>query len=267
MARSSARISFGAKRCTRGSGRLVRPSENNCAEVSRLRRSWLIFDTASPSAARWLFCCSIEARSRCMPASSRSARPISSWRRGHGDDARRILRIVAEPHHVRGDAAHRPHQQVMQREIDQHRGDAGDDERQQHDVEREAQHGLAQRRLVQHDLEEVAAHRRRPDHPHHVLVVGQTACRRHRGWRGTTTRRACRCRGGSSAACRRRRAAGAACPSSSPPRGRRRCRRICRARLSGTMPLGAASSTSAAVWAAASRSFSQLSRKLAIDGT
>ncbi len=43
--------------------------------------------------------------------------------------------------------------------------------------------------------------------------------------------------------------------------------RICRARLSGTMPLGAASSTSAAVWAAASRSFSQLSRKLAIDGT
>ena len=43
--------------------------------------------------------------------------------------------------------------------------------------------------------------------------------------------------------------------------------RICRARLSGTMPLGAASSTSAAVWAAASRSFSQLSRKFAIDGT
>ena len=37
--------------------------------------------------------------------------------------------------------------------------------------------------------------------------------------------------------------------------------------VSGTMPLGAASSTSAAVWAAASRSLSQLSRKLAIDGT
>ena len=43
--------------------------------------------------------------------------------------------------------------------------------------------------------------------------------------------------------------------------------RICLARLSGTMPLGAASSTSAAVCAAASRSFSQFSRKLAIDGT
>jgi hypothetical protein len=43
--------------------------------------------------------------------------------------------------------------------------------------------------------------------------------------------------------------------------------RICRVRLSGTMPRGAASSTSAAVWAAASRSASQLRRKLAIDGT
>ena len=36
--------------------------------------------------------------------------------------------------------------------------------------------------------------------------------------------------------------------------------RICRARLSGTMPAGAASSTSAAVWAAARRSLSQPSR-------
>ena len=43
--------------------------------------------------------------------------------------------------------------------------------------------------------------------------------------------------------------------------------RICLARLSGTMPLGEASSTSAAVCAAASLSFSQLSRKLATDGT
>ena len=43
--------------------------------------------------------------------------------------------------------------------------------------------------------------------------------------------------------------------------------RIWLARLSGTMPLGAASSTSAAVCAAASRSFSQFRRKLAIEGT
>ncbi len=43
--------------------------------------------------------------------------------------------------------------------------------------------------------------------------------------------------------------------------------RICRASSSGTMPLGAASSTSAAVCAAARRSLSQFMRKFAIDGT
>jgi hypothetical protein len=43
--------------------------------------------------------------------------------------------------------------------------------------------------------------------------------------------------------------------------------RICFARLSGTMPLGAASSTSAAVCAAASLSLSQFRRKFATDGT
>jgi hypothetical protein len=46
---------FGAKRCTRGSGRLASRSENSCAVVNRLRRSWLIFDTARPSAASRLF--------------------------------------------------------------------------------------------------------------------------------------------------------------------------------------------------------------------
>ncbi len=43
--------------------------------------------------------------------------------------------------------------------------------------------------------------------------------------------------------------------------------RICRESESGTMPKGAASSTSAAVFAAASRSFSRLIRKFAIAGT
>ena len=43
--------------------------------------------------------------------------------------------------------------------------------------------------------------------------------------------------------------------------------RICRASESGTMPEGAASSTSAAVLAAARRSFSRLIRKFAIAGT
>ena len=39
---------------------------------------------------------------------------------------------------LRGDAPHRPHQQIMQREEHQHRGDAGDHQRQQQDVDREA---------------------------------------------------------------------------------------------------------------------------------
>src|SRR5262245_31514695 len=43
--------------------------------------------------------------------------------------------------------------------------------------------------------------------------------------------------------------------------------RISLAKLFGTMPLGAASSTSAAVCAAASRSLSQFKRKFATDGT
>jgi hypothetical protein len=43
--------------------------------------------------------------------------------------------------------------------------------------------------------------------------------------------------------------------------------RICRASESGTMPEGAASSTSAAVFAAARRSFSRFIRKFAIAGT
>ena len=58
-----------------------------------------------------------------MVASSRSAMPISSLPAGGRDDRAGILRILAERDHVGGDPAHRPHEQVMQREIDQHRGD------------------------------------------------------------------------------------------------------------------------------------------------
>ena len=43
--------------------------------------------------------------------------------------------------------------------------------------------------------------------------------------------------------------------------------RICRASESGTIPKGAASSTRAAVLAAARRSFSRLVQKFAIEGT
>ena len=95
--------------------------------------------------------------------------PTSSRRPEFGDDARRIFRVVAKRHHVLGDAPHRPHQQIMQREVHQHRGDAGDQQRQQHDVDGKFQHRLAQRHLVEHDLEKLAAHRRRPHHAHDVI--------------------------------------------------------------------------------------------------
>ena len=141
-ARASA-SACGAKRCTFGSGTLTSRSENSCAEASRLRRSWLIFDTARPSAARWLFCCSIEARSRCIAPSSRSAMPISSLRGrtarrcapGFSGSSRNATMLVVS-------RSSGPHEQIVQREIDQRRGDRRDDQREQQDVAREAEHRL-----------------------------------------------------------------------------------------------------------------------------
>ena len=97
---------------------------------------------------------------------------------GGDDDAGGIFRLLAERRHVGGDAAQRAHEHVVEREIDQRRGDAGDQQRQQEDVDRKAQHGVAQRLLVEHDFDELAAHRRRPDHPHHVDVAAQQGLER-----------------------------------------------------------------------------------------
>ena len=125
---------------------------------------------------------------------------------------------------------------------------------------------MAQRRFVHHDLEEVAAHRRRPDHAHDVLVGAK---QRVEGIEdGAEPRHVAHIDvvvdlGGMSDTASSRRWVPIFIATARAPT----LLRICRARLSGTMPLGAASSTSAAVWAAASRSFSQFSRKFAIDGT
>ena len=85
------------------------------------------------------------------------------------DPARGILRVVAKRHHVGGDAPHRPHQEVVQREEQQHRGDDADQERYKEDVAGEAQHGCAQRRLIEDDFDEVTPHRGRTKHPHDVV--------------------------------------------------------------------------------------------------
>ena len=91
---------------------------------------------------------------------------------GGGDDARGIFRIGAEPHHVGGDPVQRPHEQIVQRQVDQRRGDRGNDQRQQEDVRRELQHRRAQRLLVHDDLDELAAARRIAEHADD-LVVGR----------------------------------------------------------------------------------------------
>ena len=105
-----------------------------------------------------------------MAASSSSAVPTSSPRPDSAMMRAGIFRIGAERDHVVGDAPHRAHQQVIEREEHQRRGDAGDHQRQQQNVDRERPHRLAQRRFVENDLEKLAVrHRRRPDHAHHVV--------------------------------------------------------------------------------------------------
>ncbi len=89
------------------------------------------------------------------------------------DDARRILRLGAERHHVCGDPVQRPHEQIVQRQIDQRRGDGGNDQRQQKDVRRELQHRRTQRLLVHDDFNELAAARRVAEHANDVVVGGQ----------------------------------------------------------------------------------------------
>ena len=109
-----------------------------------------------------------------MAASSSSAVPTSSPRPGFGDDAHGVLRIGAEGDHVVGDAPHRPHQEIGEREKHQRRGDAGDHQREQQDVDREGPHRLLQRQLVEHDFEKFAMrHRRRAHHAHDVVGLAE----------------------------------------------------------------------------------------------
>ncbi|MEE7475376.1 hypothetical protein MHIMP23_02905 [Methylobacterium hispanicum] len=81
IARSRVASRRGATRCTVGSAAPSRRSPRSCAPVSRLRNSWLILLTASPSSASRFFWRSWSARPCAMRASAVSATPISSVRR------------------------------------------------------------------------------------------------------------------------------------------------------------------------------------------
>ena len=73
--------------------------------------------------------------------------------RGSGDRARRILRIVAELDHALGDAPHRAHQQSVQADEDQHRGDQGDHDRQRQDAPGIVVHRGLHRSFVENRLD------------------------------------------------------------------------------------------------------------------
>ncbi len=78
------------------------------------------------------------------------------------DDTRGIFRVFVEADEVGGHAPHRPHEEIMQRQVNQQRDDAGDQERDDQHVTREAVHRLAQRRLVDHNLDELGRARALP---------------------------------------------------------------------------------------------------------
>ena len=202
-----------------------------------------------------------------MSDNSRSATPISSPRWLGTMMRAELSGIFVEADQVRGQPPHRPHEQIMQREIDQRRGQHRDQQRDQQQVAGKAVHRLPQRQFVDHDLDELRAAGRRPDHadrlvaglqhdleriddrrPHrHVAHVDVVIDRRRQVGAGEQPALLPHLDGDRARADAGR---GSAAPANPAP-----------------CPSGAASSTSAAVLAAASRSLSRLMRKLAIAGT
>ena len=142
-----------------------------------------------------------------------------------------------------------------------------DDEGKEQDVAGELQHCVAQRLLIEHDLDEIGTPMPYPDNPDRLLG------RRQERLEGVTDQRqpahlaqidGLATSAGMSAAARRRRVP--------PPRIAIALRADAFEKPAPQAPpagfrSGAASSTSAATCAAASRSFSQLRRKFATEGT
>ena len=174
MARSSVRISLGAKRCTLGSGRgrkLVGEKLRRGQQVAQI-----VIDLGDREAERGEPALLMQHGGElALHGGELFFRPpdfVAASR--FADDARRIFRVGAERDHVAGDARHRPHQQIMQREEHQRRADAGDHQRKDQDVGGDAPHRLGQRRRVQHDLEELTLHhRRRSDQTDDVARLGE----------------------------------------------------------------------------------------------
>ncbi len=88
---------------------------------------------------------------------------------GH-DDPRRTFGILVETDQARGQPPHRPHKQIMQRQIDQPGGQNPDPERDQQQVTGKPVHRLAQRQFVDHDLDELPTAGRRADHAYRLVA-------------------------------------------------------------------------------------------------
>ena len=98
-----------------------------------------------------------------MSDSSRSATPnLVAAIRWHNDPGR-AFRILVKADEAFGQPSHRPHEQEMQREIDQRRGQNRNRQRDQQQVAGKPIHRLTQRGLIDHHLDELPAAGRRPD--------------------------------------------------------------------------------------------------------
>ncbi len=104
------------------------------------------------------------------------------------DDPGRAFGVFVEADQTGGQAPHRPHEQIMQREIDQRRGQNRCQQRYPQQVAGEHVHRPAQRRLVDDRLDELRAAGRRPDHAdglvagleHHLERIDDGGPHRHR---------------------------------------------------------------------------------------
>ena len=104
---------------------------------------------------------------------------------GRLDVGGRIVRVGPEPLHRLGDPLHRPHQERVQREIDEAASDDRDEQ-----VDRRKPQQIAfeldlQRRVGHHDLDEVAvAKLRARHHPHHPAPAAEQGVQRREQARG-----------------------------------------------------------------------------------
>lgn len=97
------------------------------------------------------------------------------------------LGILVETDQARGEPPHRPHEEIVEREVDQARGQGRDDQRDHHDIAGEAVHRLPQRLLVGDDFDELGiAHAGADDADglvaglqHHLERAGDRLPRRH----------------------------------------------------------------------------------------